>query len=504
MPLTPEEQKRLDSLIARRAELVPTESTASPAESTGVPTDIIKSLVPERVEPTITPKEPLTMTELLFPRASKEPTRIGKFQKGILDVFDPRKVLNLLRTSEAAPREARTIDVPDLGGPGSEFQIQQPEITPEAAERNRQQIIKSLRGETKGLAAELGRDPRLVVGPLGGIAAGPGILSALLFEGVPTALAGIAAKEQGEDVSGVEAVIDLLAPSIGPAVFKGLKGLGTKIFRGSVKELGQKPALKAGADLEKLFEHKVAGGLDKSISKIESKIAELGEELLNKVKGKEGDVNLFDIFGDVETKILERIESGKLTGQNKAVLNALDKLRTELTLSAPTGFGTVEKLLSIKRAWGKLGKFVRDAPPELTAEKLVANELADTFNKKLIQLVPEATELNKQLSDLLPLRQPLKDAAKRIGRKDLFGLKDAILIASGGGAGFGFGGKTGGISGALATALTVGGQRLSQSPTFGAGLRRFAESDITRTVADPSLATAIGRRGISTSLFGEK
>ena len=302
---------------------------------------------------------------------------------------------------------------------------------------------------------------------------------------------------KGEDISPKEIMTEIgssaLLNTVLPVVGGTFKKAGTKFFTAGAKALEQKGALKKGADIENLFKHKVAGGLDKSLSNVEDRVSQLGDELLSKVKKKKGTVNLNEIFEKTEGEILERVEKGQLTGQNKQILKALDELREELKLSTPDGIADTEKLLAIKRAWGKLGKFVRDAPPELSAKQDVANLLTRNFNDKLLELVPGAKKINKELSELLPLKQPLRDAAAQAKRNDAISMGDMLLFISGGGAGGAVGGAGGASGGLGLTAALIAARRLSKSPAFGAGTRKAGEKILKRQPDVSPIITQTGR-----------
>ena len=435
-------------------------------------------------------KEKLRTSDVVFPRTARAINQGDSYFKQMLgtalDIFS-----GLLTAPVAA---GRTLDT-QMGWSGEK---------PQSYLESYKQIIEGKNPDNESsFVSEMVSDPSTVPAMMTGATGAKWILkggkwvprilkSATIGAGEGSLAATIHQAEnvaEGKEISPKEAAIEIgssaLLNTLIPVVGETFKKAGTKFFTAGAKALEQKGALKKGANIENLFKHKVAGGLDKSLSNVEDRISKLGDELLTKVKGKKVDVNLNEIFEKTEGEILERVEKGELTGQNKQMLKALDDLREELKLSVPEGIANTEKLLAIKRAWGKLGKFVRDAPPELSAKQDVANALTKNFNEKLLELVPGAKKINKELSELIPLKQPLKEAAAQAKRNDAISMGDMLLFIATGGAGAAGGGSAGAAGGVGLTAALIAARRLSKSPAFGSQLRKAGENIIEQQAVSP-------------------
>lgn len=446
-------------------------------KSASAPQDVTKQQTAPEEPVSFRNPPPLSLKQARFPRFSAAPT-LGRQVAGLaadISSYPGRKIIS-------------EVEKPTL----NEENLLPREIEPRRAQQ--EQARRELMAKTKGdnfwenVARSPKTIPTLATLPLAGGAAFQGIKGGLklgALEGGISAGVGETARfsETGKidpAEAGKEIASNVVLSTLFPVFGAGARKLGTKIFKTGARPLILETAFKKGADVENLFKHKVAGGVEKSLERVSARIEELSETLMMQVKRKKGTISLSEIRLRAEKELLSKLDKGTNAEVGEEIIKEIDKWQDRIELISPGGVADWEKVLNFKRSVGKAGKFVRGGDSKQQSKEIVANELFDQFRQVLSDGIPETSMINNQLSELIPLKTPLRKAALQSEGK-LVDMRDIVLLLGGTGIGSQFG-ASGAAAGAFPALALLGGKAL-KSPAFGAGLRNLTENKAFRTIS---------------------
>jgi len=309
--------------------------------------------------------------------------------------------------------------------------------------------------------------------------------------------------QSGGDVSaaGLDAAIDT-------AFTTAFGGLGALMRRGSTRAMTSalQPSatdFKHGFEAENIFKHDLQGTIPQMVKKTEARLIELSGQLNTAIK-QHGDT-----FFNPATLLDEAVKEvqaggarmfGKLSDLNLAKAKLLEELEAlkDIGIVNPDGTMGLVGLQQLKQATGEMGAWA-EGMRDLDLRAL--ENLANAYFKKLRESVeiaaPEVHNINKALSEIIPINGALIRRLPTFEKRRLFELGDLVVI-SGGMAGVlgggGFGSTATGVSGLLLLSRmthSATGARLfraggRQAESVGRGLGRTA-AGITGTPTGEAL-----------------
>lgn len=226
------------------------------------------------------------------------------------------------------------------------------------------------------------------------------------------------------------ALFGFAAPFVGAGIqaSKGFLGkTGEKIQEALIK-----PTLadtKAGFNVKNLVKYDVGGNLEQIVTKSGDKIKSLVRELKSKIVPGTADIDLNQVVNQVENKL------GKATfenaGMNKALKNAIADLKEEVALMSPNGVVDIADGQLVKQGFGAKGAWQYGKPAEdAKALEQVYNE-AYLILKEAIENkgLPGINQLNKQLSELIPIQHAVIRRIPVANRANAFSLGDLVALS---------------------------------------------------------------------------
>jgi hypothetical protein len=209
-----------------------------------------------------------------------------------------------------------------------------------------------------------------------------------------------------------------------------LQKLGAKISEVYVKP--QQSDINNGYKTINIAKYDVGGSLDKALPKVQAKIKNYTDQLNEyiKLRGEEPTLTYGKVLDELETKYAEKGEQKLGMIGDKAA--ELDKIKNELTLKygdnwkeEQIGFTDV---MDDKRSAGLQAVFNHDPLRKgVGATEQVWNDFYTNLKKKLEENSPkEFQEINKAITDLIPIEQGYVRAARRMDKNNVLSLTDFI------------------------------------------------------------------------------
>lgn len=308
-----------------------------------------------------------------------------------------------------------------------------------------------LKGDTKGASDILKTQlsPKVVGGDVANIALTTGAMAAPVLKGT-TALSTIGKTAAqgaafGAGQSGAKALSqDRSAGEVGKAALVGGAVSGaisgaTSAFGELLKKSGEKitrtvikPTLADEADgfsMKTIEKHDLGGSLDTMLKKTESKMNQLSTELTKKLAQSDATIDLNDVYEQTAQKLTGN--KLKSFGANTSMDRALEQLKGEIA-DVGNGAITIPDAQVIKQASGKMGAWqfgVSD--PDATARQKVYNAFYSTMKSAIEKNSPEGVrEINKQLSELIPVSNAIVRRLPVAERNNLLSLQDMITLTA--------------------------------------------------------------------------
>ncbi len=237
--------------------------------------------------------------------------------------------------------------------------------------------------------------------------------------------------QQGElnDTAKTGAIIAAAFPVLGKATSGILGATGKKI-----QETVIKPSIndvKNGFKIETINKYNLGGGLKTMLVKTTNKLNELSRNLKSTLGNNKGEIDLADVYYDTAADLLKN--KTKNFGNIKAINRVLTNLADELDEVAPGLKADLEQATNIKRGAGTKGSWVYgSADPDSSAVESVYNKF---YHKLKVAIEKNGTkeiqEINKKLSELIPVQNALLRRIPIAERNNLLSLTDNIgLFAS--------------------------------------------------------------------------
>lgn len=242
---------------------------------------------------------------------------------------------------------------------------------------------------------------------------------------------------------------------------KGLQNVGEKIQQTVIKPSGRD--LADGFKIENVAKYDVGGSLPQTVAKTHTKMNELSNALKEKLLDTDARLDLNKAFDETAQKLLA--SKTKSFGENGAIMRQLDSLKKEIQ-SLPTENGTVDlyDATNIKRGAGTKGAWAYNRPEiDATATEKIYTEFYNTLKNEIELLAPDGVkEINKQLSELIPInnaalrRLPVAERNNAISLTDTIGLTSSMFDPR--------------------TLLILGAQKASKSGRVGQALVKAGEA----------------------------
>lgn len=220
-------------------------------------------------------------------------------------------------------------------------------------------------------------------------------------------------------------------PAVGEAI-KGfgrlLGGAGDKIQMSVIKPT--QADLKDGFSLDTIKKYDLGGSLTQSLSKTENVMDDLTRQLNDNIEAGVP-VNLQKVFQEAANELTEKKVSN--FGSNTSVQKALEQLRNEVdTIVDEGGEIALKDAQLVKRGAGHMGAWMfgqRD--PDSTARERVYNVFYTKIKEAIEKASPEGTkEINKQISELIPVMNALIRRIPIAERNNALGLSDIVALSS--------------------------------------------------------------------------
>ncbi len=290
---------------------------------------------------------------------------------------------------------------------------------------------------------------------------------------------GQTALQQGkiDDKAKVNAIVAGLFPIAGAA-------LGSaKPFLGKVGEKIEQSVIKPsqvditdGFNIKNLRKYNVGGSLKDIIANTHTKLNELGQQLKSKLASNNTSINLNKVFEETADDLLKN--KGINFGNVAAIKNVLEnQLKNEILEQAGSnGLVDLVEANVIKRGAGTKGAWAFNRPePDATAIEKVYTTFYNKLKTTIENNAPDGVkELNKQMSELIPISNAALRRLPVDQRNNMIGLTDNINLFSV-------------MLDPKALAL-LGANKLAKSGQFGNYLMKVAEN------AKKPSATTVGQR----------
>lgn len=338
---------------------------------------------------------------------------------------------------------------------------------------------------------------RLAVAGLAG--AGEGVLNAGIHQG-DNAVEGrpVDLKQAGTEVA-LNTVVPVAFEGAGQLAKGAVSGLGALL-----KNHGEKittntirPSLtdmKDGFRVANVYKHGLEGTLEQTAEKLDTKFADLTDQLNSKINASDAKIDLLNVLDDG----LKGMGGDKASqfGKNSQMDKAADFILNEINEIAPDGVVDLATAQKVKRGLGKIGAWEwGKGDPESNAREALANAVYSKLKKAIEDVAPEGVkEINQQISELIPIEKAVVRRLPVEARNSAMSLTDMLN----GGSGLVTGTIAGGpIAGALGALGGIALNRARKSPTLSAAGYKLGE--VMQRMQLPSLP---GLNPLSQRLIG--
>lgn len=216
------------------------------------------------------------------------------------------------------------------------------------------------------------------------------------------------------------------AGKVKSATGQGIEATGQKIQQSVIR-----PSIhdvKDGFRIENVAKYDVGGSLPETITKSHAKMNELGQQLAAKLKGSDTKIKLSETMA----KTAERLGADKAGtfGDNAALDRVLDQIADEVGR-----VGDDIDLITatnVKRGAGSKGAWAYNRPEaDASAIERAYTEFYAVLKEQIEKAAPEGVrEINKQLSELIPIQNAALRRLPVEQRNNVFSLTDSIGFMS--------------------------------------------------------------------------
>lgn len=207
-----------------------------------------------------------------------------------------------------------------------------------------------------------------------------------------------------------------------------LEKTGEKITQGVIKPSGKD--LEDGFKIDTVKKYKLGGSLSKMYDKTEEKLSELSHKLSTKLAGSDQTIDLNAILQETSDSLSQNKMKG--FGSNTSIQNAIDQLKNEIINVAPDGTLSIPDAQLVKQSAGRFGAWQFGATdPDSTARQTVYNAFYKAIKESIEKNSPEGVkEINKQLSELIPVSHALLKRIPVADRNRVLSLQDMLTLTA--------------------------------------------------------------------------
>jgi hypothetical protein len=208
---------------------------------------------------------------------------------------------------------------------------------------------------------------------------------------------------------------------------KGLEATGQKIQQSVIRP--SIADIKDGFDIQNVAKHDVGGTLPETIAKTHAKMNELGKQLAVKLKATDAKIDINETLAET-AKRLGTDKAGSF-GDNAALDRVLDQIGDEILRTGSVKHDLVSAT-NIKRAAGSKGAWAYNRPEaDAAATERAYTAFYSVLKEQIEKAAPEGVkEINKQLSELIPIQNAALRRLPVEQRNNVFSLTDSLGFLS--------------------------------------------------------------------------
>lgn len=240
----------------------------------------------------------------------------------------------------------------------------------------------------------------------------------------------------------------------GAVALKGLGRLGQRMELAAVKPLksviedvkGAPPGQEAEKLVSDIYKYNLGGPLDQSLTKTETALDRLEAKLQSVLKShpNASAIDLNQAVADAAADLQQPATAAKNASKNAAIGRAIQKQLDDIDLLnkfGATTSGKADLVIGNQFKRGLPGSWLHGfADPDNEANQIVATAVYKKVREQIenasTQAGPLIKDINRQMSDILPIRDALIQRIPVSRRRELISLKEAMGLASGHGVGF--------------------------------------------------------------------
>lgn len=225
----------------------------------------------------------------------------------------------------------------------------------------------------------------------------------------------------------VGAAIPILSEGIG-ALGRLIKGTGEKIQNVVLRPTS--PDLKDGFNIDTVNKYNLGGSLKSTFKKTDTLMDDLSRQLNERLADSKALVNMNEVYKKTADRVIgQQVES---FGSNTAMERALGDLQQEVsTVADNVGNLSVPSANVVKRASGHYGAWLYgNVDPDANAKQRVYNVFYNEIKKAIEQAAPEVQDINKKLSELIPVMNAIIRRIPVAERNAAISLPDIITLSA--------------------------------------------------------------------------
>jgi len=225
----------------------------------------------------------------------------------------------------------------------------------------------------------------------------------------------------------ISGIIGGAIPLVAYGFGKAFQGIGSKIETTTIKP--SKVDISDGFSTKNVFKYDVGGSLPNTYAKTQEKLTDLSTQLNAKLKDATETVNIKDAYAET----IKQLNGDKLKkfGTNEEIKTAIKGLGKELIDSVGNVNDiTVPDAQLLKQAAGANGAWVSGIPNKVSnAEETVYNTFYNILKTKIEKASPLGVkEINKQISELIPIQNAVIRRLPIAARNNAIGLTETLEI----------------------------------------------------------------------------
>jgi hypothetical protein len=213
--------------------------------------------------------------------------------------------------------------------------------------------------------------------------------------------------------------------SIGQGVQRTGQKIQQTVIRPSARDITD------GFKIENVSKYDLGGSLPETITKAHTTMNELTHELAHKLEGSDASVNLNKTFADTASRLVAG--KARAFGDNTAINRVLKSLQAEIkNVAGKDGDVSLVEATHVKRGAGSKGAWAFNRPEaDASAIEKVYTEFYNVLKTQIEEAAPPGVrEINKKLSEIIPIQNAALRRLPIEQRNNLFSLTDSIGLMS--------------------------------------------------------------------------